>query len=171
MRAYSAAQLCPTLCNPMDCSLPDSSVHEIFQARKLEWFPTLGDLPGSGIEATSPMSLALPGGFFTTAPPQKPQWYLKCGCQNSSIRITWKLLPLQVPRLHPRSQFSSFTQLCPALCNTMDCSTPGFPVHYQLPEFAQTHVHWISDAIQPSHPLSFPSPPIFNPSQHQGLFH
>ena len=52
----------------------------------------------------------------------------------------------------------------------MDCSTPGFPVHYQLPELAQTHVHWVSDAIQPSHPLSSPSPPSFNLSQHQGLF-
>ena len=52
----------------------------------------------------------------------------------------------------------------------MDCSTPGFPVHYQLPELAQTHVHWVSDAIQPSHPLSSPSPPAFNLSQHQGLF-
>ena len=52
----------------------------------------------------------------------------------------------------------------------MDCSTPGLPVHYQLPEFIQTHVHWVSDAIQPSHPLSSPSPPAFNLSQHQGLF-
>ena len=52
----------------------------------------------------------------------------------------------------------------------MDCSTPGLPVHHQLPEFTQTHVHWVSDAIQPSHPLSFPSPPTFNLSQHQGLF-
>ena len=52
----------------------------------------------------------------------------------------------------------------------MDCSTPGLPVRHQLPEFTQTHVHWVSDAIQPSHPLSSPSPPAPNPSQHQGLF-
>ena len=52
----------------------------------------------------------------------------------------------------------------------MNCSTPGFPVHHQLPESTQTHVHWVSDAIQPSHPLSSPSPPAPNPSQHQGLF-
>ena len=51
----------------------------------------------------------------------------------------------------------------------MDCSAPGFPVHHQLPEFTQTHVHWVGDAIQPSHPLSSPSPPAFNLSQHQGL--
>ena len=58
-------------------------------------------------------------------------------------------------------QFSSVAQLCPTLCNPMDCSTPDFPVHHQLPEVAQTHVHWVSDAIQPSHPLSSPSPPAF----------
>ena len=52
----------------------------------------------------------------------------------------------------------------------MNCSTPGLPVHHQLPEFTQTHVHWVDDAIQPSHPLSSPSPPAFNPSQHQGPF-
>ena len=64
---------------------------------------------------------------------------------------------------------SSVTKSCPTLCNPMDCSTPGFPVHHQLLELAQTHVHWVSDAIQPSHPLSSPSPPAFNLSQHQGL--
>ena len=61
-------------------------------------------------------------------------------------------------------------QLCLTLCDPMDCSTPGLPVHHQLPEFTQTHVDWIGDVIQPSHPLSPPSPPIFNLSQHQGLF-
>ena len=67
-------------------------------------------------------------------------------------------------------QFSSVAQSCLTLCDPMDCSTPGLPVHHQLPEFAQTHVHWVGDAIQPSHPLSFPSPSTFNLSQHQGLF-
>ena len=67
-------------------------------------------------------------------------------------------------------QFSSAAQLCPTLCDPMNRSTPGFPVHHQLPEFTQTHVHWVGDAIQPSHPLSSPSPPAFNLSQHQGLF-
>ena len=67
-------------------------------------------------------------------------------------------------------QFSSVTESCPTLCNPMDCSTPGLPVHHQLPEFTQAHVHWVGDAIQPSHPLSSPSPPSFNLSQHQGLF-
>ena len=65
---------------------------------------------------------------------------------------------------------SSVTQLCPTLCNSMSCSTPGLPVHHQLLEFTQTHVHWVGDAIQPSHPLSSPSPPTFNLFQYQGLF-
>ena len=65
-------------------------------------------------------------------------------------------------------QFSSVSQSCPTLCNPMNRSTPGLPVHHQLPEFAQTHVHWVSDAIQPSHPLSSSSPPALNLSQHQG---
>ena len=66
-------------------------------------------------------------------------------------------------------QFSSVAQSCPTLCNPMNCSMPGFPVHHQLPEFTQTHVHRVRDAIQPSHPGSSPSPAP-NPSQHQGLF-
>ena len=67
-------------------------------------------------------------------------------------------------------QFSSASQSCPTLCDPMNRSTPGLPVHHQLLEFTQTHVHQVSDAIQPSHPLSSPSPPAPNPSQHQGLF-
>ena len=67
-------------------------------------------------------------------------------------------------------QFISVTQSCLTLCNPMDCSMPGFSVHHQLPKPTQTHVHCIGDDIQPSHPLSFPSPPTFNLSQHQGLF-
>ena len=65
-------------------------------------------------------------------------------------------------------QFSSVTQSCPTLCDPMNHSMPGLPVHHQLLEFTQTHVHWV--AVQPSHPLSSPSPPAFNLSQHQGLF-
>ena len=67
-------------------------------------------------------------------------------------------------------QFSSITQSCPTLCDPMDCSALGLPVHHQLSEFTQTHVHWAGDAIQPSHSLSSPSPPAFNLSQSQGLF-
>ena len=68
------------------------------------------------------------------------------------------------------SQQSSVAQLCLTFCNPMDCSMPGLPVHHQLLKFAQTHVHQVGDAIQPSHPLSSSSPPAFNLSQYQGLF-
>ena len=98
------AQSCPTLSNPMDCSLPGSFVHGIFHARVLEW---------------------------------------------GAI---------------------AFSKSCLTLCKLMDCSTPGFPVLHYLPEFAQTHVSWVGDAIQTTHPLWPPSPPALNLSQHQGLF-
>ena len=69
-----------------------------------------------------------------------------------------------------QGQFSSVTQSCPTLCDPMNHGTPGLPIHHQLPEFTQTHGHWVNDAIQPYHPLSPPSPPAPNPSQHQSLF-
>ena len=71
--------------------------------------------------------------------------------------------------IHPSSIFSSVTHLCLTLCDPLDSSMPGFPVHHQLLELAQTHVHWVGDAIQPSHPLSSPSP-VFSLAQHQVLF-
>ena len=98
------AQSCLTLSNPLDCSLPGSSIHWIFQARVLEW--------GA----------------------------------------------------------SSVTQSCPTFCDPMNRSTPGLAVHHHLPEFTQTHVHRVCDAIQPSHPQSSPSPPAPSPFQHQSLF-
>ena len=75
-----------------------------------------------------------------------------------------------VEMLCGKVQFSSVAQSCPTLCDTMNHSMPGLPVHHQPPEFTQTHVQWVGDAIQPSPPLSSPSPPAFNLSQHQGLF-
>ena len=80
-----------------------------------------------------------------------------------AVRLCMGLVP--VP-----SQFSSVVQSCPTLGDTMDCSVPGLPVHHQLPEPTQAHVHRVGDVIQPSHPLSAPSPPAFNISQHQGFF-
>ena len=102
-------QSCPTLSDPMDCSLPGSSIHGF--SRQEYWSEVLS-----------------------------------------------------------RFQNRSVTQLCPTLFDPMNRSMPGLPVHYQLPEFTETHVHRVSDAIQPSHPLSSPSPPAPNPSQHQSLF-
>ena len=91
--------------------------------------------------------------------------------------ITWFMERIQCDDAHTQileqqmaHQLSSVPQLCPTLCDPMDCSMPGFPVCHQLPEPTQTHVHCIGDAIQPSHPLLSPSPPTFNLSQHQGLF-
>ena len=74
------------------------------------------------------------------------------------------------PAMSSSVQFSSVAQSCPTLCDPMNHSTPGLPVHHQLPEFIQTDTHRVDDAIQPSHPLSSPSPPAPNPSQHQSLF-
>ena len=79
----------------------------------------------------------------------------KCHCYQNRTKLSVQLI--------------SVIQLCLTLCDPMDCSTPGLPVHHQFQELTQTHVHWVSDAIQLSHPLSSPSPPAFNLSQHQGL--
>ena len=108
-------------------------------------FPSPGDLPDPGIK---PVSSVWMGRFFTTEPPGKPK----------------RSLP------HFYYIICSVSQSCPTLCNPMDCSTSGFPVPHHLPEFAQARIHWTGDAIQPSHPLSSPSPPAPNPAQHQGLF-
>ena len=94
---------------------------------------------------------------------------------KSRIILTMTSLPIFDKRDNLNSafssvQFNSVAQSCPALCYPMDCSMPGLPVYHQFPEFTQTHVHWVGDAIQPSHPLSSPSSPPFNLSQHQGLF-
>ena len=84
--------------------------------------------------------------------------------------VTNLFIVLRAFKIQP-VQFSSFTQSCPTLCDPMDCSTPGFPVHHQLSALAQTRVHWVRDAIQSPLPLSSPSRPAFSFSQHQGLFH
>ena len=81
-----------------------------------------------------------------------------------------ELTPKKDGPFHRRVQFRLVTQSCPTLCHPMNCSTPGLPVHHQLPEFTQTHGHRVGDAIQPSHPLLSPSPPALNLPQHQGLF-
>jgi len=125
----------------MDCGPPGSSVHGIFQARTLQWVA----ISSTRVQHCSGLPF-LPSGFFLT--------------QDSNPRFLclfyW--------------QIRSLTQLCLTLGDPMNHSTPGLPVHHQLPEFTQTHVHRVSDAIQPSHPLSSPSPPAPNPSQHQSLF-
>ena len=93
--------------------------------------------------------------------------------ENLFLKISkyLKTCPTRFPEAQNASvQFSSVTQSCPTVCDPMNCSTPDLSVHHQLPEFTQTHIHRVGDAIQPSHPLSSPSPPALNPSQHQSLF-
>ena len=88
-----------------------------------------------------------------------------------SLATCWSFLELQWRlQLHTLHVCFAVTKLCPTLCDPMNCGTPGFPVPHHLPELVQSHVHQVGDAIQPSHPLSSPSPPAFNLSQHQGLF-
>ena len=131
-------QSCPTLRDPMDCSLPGSSVHGIFQARVLEWVAI----------AFSVLLCTL-------------------GHHNLSLGTLHKAEQARDAfKLHGSVQSLRSVRLC----NPTNCSTPGLPVHYQLPEFTQTHVHRVGDAIQPSHPLLSPSPSAPNPSQHQSLF-
>ena len=113
-------------------------------------FPSPGDLPDPGIETES---LTLQVDLYLLSHKGSPEVWL-----------------VHVKQTFSSVQFSSVAQSCPTLCNPMNSSTPGLPVHHQLPEFTQTHVHRVSHAIQPSHPLSSPSPPAPNPSQHQSLF-
>ena len=109
---------------------------------------------------------------FWPAPPERRLLGLhkKATWCNRNTKQNWIQIlhqPLSVKWLSV--QLSSVAQLCPTLCNPMNCSTPGLPVHHQLPEFTQTHVYRVGDAIQPSHPLSSLSPPAPNPSQHQSF--
>ena len=102
--------------------------------------------------------MGFPGGLAVKDSPSNSGHHLqckRCGLYPWVWKIPWSC---------------SVAKFCPTLCNLMNCSMPGFSVFHYLPEFAQTHVHWASDAMQPSHPLSSPSPPAFNLSQHQGLF-
>ena len=102
--------------------------------------------------------------------PEQVSHLLRLGCFGERNGVSLCLSP-QFSGFCPFfSQFSAVAQSYATVCDPMDCSTPGLSVHHQLLELAQTHVHRVSDAIQPSHPLSSPSPPAFNLSQHQGLF-
>ena len=129
------AQLCLTLCDPMDWSMPGFPVlHHLLEFVQTH-VPCIGSMESTnGALAKSLISI------------------LKSYFIKVSVQFSWVALS------------------CPTLCDPMNCSMRGLPVHHQLPESTQTHVHWASDAIQPSHPLSSPSPPALSLSQHQGLF-
>ena len=125
------AQSCPILCNPMDCSPPGSSVHRILQAGILER-----------------VAIA-----FSRESSQTGDW-TRVSCIAGRFFIVWAYLHVTVLS---SVQFISLAQSCPTLCDPMNHSTPGLPVHHQLLESTQTHVHCVGDAIQPSHPLLSPS--------------
>ena len=141
------AQSYLTLCNNMNCSLPGSSAHGILQARILEW-----------VAVPSSRGSSQPTDRTQGSNPSLPHWrqiLYHLGHQGSPLYYL---------------QFSLVAQSCPTLCDPMDCSMAGLPVHHQLPEPTQTHVHQVSNAIQPSHPLSslllppsiFPSIRVFS---------
>ena len=148
---HNSKSKCYSLCHVWLCATPWTVAHkaplsmELSRQEYWSWlpFPSPWNLPDPGIECRSS---TLKADSLPREPPGKPEPYF------SSV------------------QFSSVAQSCPTLCDPMNHSTPGLPVHHQLPEFTQTHVHWVSDAIQPSHPLLSPSPPALSPSQHQSLF-
>ena len=187
--AAKSLQSCLTLCDPIDSSPPGSPIPGILQARTLEWVAI--SFSGSRAYLYTKSILVLLAAYPVLLRVEVHPSHLPCPlsvdgqgvtiiCFHQTIawltRVTgWFLRvsgaifsgslsrPLSV-------QFSSVTQSSPTPCNPMTCSTPGLPVHHQLPEFTQTHVHRVSGAIQPSHPLLSPSPPAPNPSQHQTLF-
>ena len=144
-------QSCPTLCSPR--AVARQAPLSMGFSRQEYWralpCPPPGDLPHPGFEPTSPTAPTL---------------------QADSLLLRHQKSPLITLTSLSSVQFCSVDQSCLILCNPMNHSMPGLPVHHKLLEFTQTHVHRVSDAIQPSHPLSSPSPPAPNPSQHQGLF-
>ena len=125
-------------------------------------------VPWPGIKSGLPWALGAHI-VFTTEPPEKP--LVESILFPSTPYSTQSRYGSDdhTHRVYHNIQFSSVTQSCPTLCDPMNCSTPGLPVHHQLPEFTQTQVHQVGDTIQPSHPLSSPFPPAPNPSQHQSL--
>ena len=184
-------QLCPTLCDSMDYSPAGSSVRGF--SRQEYWsgllFPSPGDLPEWVISLTEE-----PGGLQAIRSQRVRHDRSDLACMHIISR--WKDVNIishqENCKLKPWRERYRFIftkiiqknhqlwweccccclvhQSCQRLCDSMDCSVPGFPAPHYLPEFAQTHVHWVSDALQPSHPLWSPSPPAFNLSQHQSLF-
>ena len=135
-------------------------IHWVNECRELKWWDVNVCFLGYGLSYFLPF---LPVLYLYWYGPryilsQHVDWISFQKIQSLEILVSWSV------------QFSLVPQSCPNLCDPMDCSTPSLPVHHQLLEFTQTCVHWVGDAIQPSHPLSSTSPPALNLSQHQGLF-
>ena len=211
--------VCPTLCDPVDCSPPGSSVHGIFQARVLEWI-AISFSRGSSWPRDWTQVSCTAGRYFSIWATREALNKVR-NIQFLSEKSACEWVPEEIPKrprylqrrllaahsvpslrgsshalfanhirpnvsstLHVLVGFALFsasqigaagldkntvTKSCPSLCEPMGCSTPGFPALHYHPELAQTHIHWVSDAIQLSHPLSPPSSPALNLSQYQGL--
>ena len=166
-------ELCLTACHPIDHSSPGSSVHGILQARILEWVAMLSSRGSSWDRDWSCISFLPCFGRWvlnTSEIWEAPWYYIHIYriyyFYTTIVQLLSSVWLFEIPSI----EFSSVAQSCLTLWDPMNRSTPGIPVHHQLPEFTQTHVHRVSDAIQPSHPLSSPCPPAPNPSQHQSLF-
>ena len=144
---FSSVQLlsCVWLCNPMDCSTPGLPVHHQLSEPTQTHVYCVSDV----IQPSYPLSSPSPPAFNLSQHQGLFQW-VSSSHQFSSVQFSHSVVSNS---LQP-----------------MDCSMPGLPVHHQLPESTQIHVQWVDDAIQPSHPLSSPSPPALNLTQHQGLF-
>ena len=164
MRESEVTQSRPILSDPMDCSHPGSSIHGIFQARVLQWGATaFSEVYGRAYYIIYIIIYIIMEvkEYFLGHPMED---------QGNCVKQGFREILKQVEFQDYSVQFSSVTQSYLTLCNPMDHSTPGLTVHHQLLESTQTHVHRVGDAIQPSHPLSSPSPPALNLPQHQGLF-
>ena len=162
----------------MDYSLPGSCLHGILQARILEWVVYSFSRRSFWLRNWTGVSCIV-GGFFTS-------WATRGVHSIRSLRktkrlscfVSWIFLLFRGECMQNSNIFlvrklessCSVAKLCLTLCDPMDCSTPGFPALHYLPEFAQTHVHWVSDDIQPSHPVLPSSPSARSLSQHQGPF-
>ena len=153
----------------MDCSLPSSSVHGIFQAIVLEWIAISFSKGSSQPRDQTRVSLIVDRRFIVRATREVHRKMIYLQAVDQVRKSGQKTRNQQSQGLELASQCVQHIT-CPTLCDPMNRSTPGLPVHHQLPGFTQTHVHRVSDAIQPSHPLSSPCPPAPNPSQHQSLF-
>ena len=157
-------------CSSSQCRTPSSLPHSLHGhflkdscCQVCGW--TMDQWPG---DVTCEAQVGAGGGSNNAAINIHVQVFL---CTHVSISFGYKSSSEHYsPKWLSSVQFSSVAQSCPTLCDPMNYSMPGLPVHHQLLEFIQTHVHRVSDAIQPSHPLSSPSPPALNPSQHQSLF-
>ena len=174
----SVTQSCPTLWphgqqhSRLPCTSPTPRAYSISCPSSQWCHPTIlsSVIPFSCVQSFPALGSFPVSQFFTGEGNGTPLQY-SCleNPTDGGVLLSNLILFFEYPSIRS-DQIRSVAQSCPTLCDPINRSTPGLPVHHQLPEFTQTHVHRVSDAIQPSHPLPSPSPPAPNPSQHQSLF-